>query len=192
MTSHDGSHLTGRTDLPGLTRVPSSPPLLLSSSCQAPDPAPPQSADQPSHTPRFPANFSCQSRTGPAWSGSPLRARVFYKLIWYFYSGAKIFRAQTIISGSTTSPSVINRKYELQSMRFVELRNFIGEFFPFLLIIQATPPSMIKDIFLEIKQNLGIKPIKYNQPGLLSLLSQRWKMKDYNENCSHLSSQGHS
>ena len=86
----------------------------------------------------------------------------------------------------------MNRKYELQSMRFVELRNFIGEFFPFLLIIQATPPSMIKDIFLEIKQNLGIKPIKYNQPGLLSLLSQRWKMKDYNENCSHLSSQGHS
>ena len=68
---------------------------------------------------------------------------------------------------------VMNRKYELRSMRFVDLRNFIGEFFPFLLIIQATPPSMIKDIFLEIKQNLGIKPIKYNLAGLLSLLSQR-------------------
>ena len=170
-------------------------PLLLSSS---PPPVRPRTRHRHSQQ----TNRLTRRGSPPTSHVSPAPARpglallyereFFYKLIWYFYSGAKIFRAQTIISGSTTSPSVINRKYELQSMRFVELRNFIGEFFPFLLIIQATPPSMIKDIFLEIKQNLGIKPIKYNQPGLLSLLSQRWKMKDYNENCSHLSSQGHS
>ena len=65
-------------------------------------------------------------------------------------------------------------------MMFVEVGNFIGEFFLFLLIILASLQSMIKDIFLQRSNKTGeLSQLNTTRQGnsVCCLRGERWKIK---------------
>ena len=150
----------------------------------------PVSAHQPSLRARLPANFSCHSLahcSGPAWQGLLSSDFLINKFDISQYSQAanivNIHSANNHISGNKTFPL----NHELcQNCRKYEVKYDVcrgGKLYWRVFSLSSNYPGQSakhdqRYFSSEIKQNWGIKPIKYNQAGQLSLLSQRWKMKD--------------